>query len=188
MMTVHLWSGVILLTLLLFRIAWGIVGSTTARFSDFLRPPGTVIAYFKALSGDTKPLYAGHNPAGGLMVTVLIAVLLAQVATGLVSNDGIRFHGPLAFGVSSETSDRMTELHGTLFNVILVLIWVHLVAVFFYWIVKGENLVKPMMTGYKHRDHLPNPLSLRHVHWTVALVVLTAIAGVVGWFLFGPPT
>src|SRR5579871_3850903 len=74
-MTLHLWSGSLLLVLLLFRIAWGIVGSTTARFSDFLRPPAKVIAYFKALAGDKKPLHAGHNPAGGWMVTALITML-----------------------------------------------------------------------------------------------------------------
>src|SRR5262245_54086983 len=71
----HLWSGSTLLTLLLFRLVWGIVGSTTARFSDFLHPPKKVFGYFKALTSNKKPLYAGHNPAGGLMVTVLITVL-----------------------------------------------------------------------------------------------------------------
>jgi cytochrome b len=180
-MTLHLWSGSLLLTLLLFRIAWGIVGSTTARFRDFLGPPTKVIGYFKALASDKKPLYAGHNPAGGLMVTALITMLLAQVATGLFSNDGIRFHGPLAFWVSTESSDFLTELHGTLFNVILLLVWLHLVAVFFYMFVKGEDLVKPMLTGYKHRAHLPERLNLQFVHWTVALAVLVAAAGVVGW-------
>lgn len=184
LMTLHLWSGSILLTLLLFRIAWGIVGSTTARFSDFLHRPNTVIGYFKALMSHDKPRYAGHNPAGGLMVTALMTVLFAQVATGLFSNDGLRFHGPLALWVSTGTSDRLTELHGALFNVILLLVWMHLVAVGFYLLVKGENLVKPMVTGYKHRDHLPRQMNLKFVHWAVALAVLAAAASVVGWVLF----
>lgn len=184
LMTLHLWSGAILLILLLFRIAWGIVGSTTARFSDFLHRPNTVIGYFKALLSHDKPLYAGHNPAGGLMVTTLIAALLAQVIAGLFSNDGIGFHGPLAFWVSADTSDRLTQLHGLLFNVILLLAWMHVVAVGFYLLVKGENLVKPMVTGYKHRDHLPRQLNLEFVHWAIALVVLAATTGVVLWLLF----
>lgn len=183
-MTVHLWSGATLLTLLLFRIAWGILGSTTARFSDFLHPPNRVIDYLKALRSRHKPLYAGHNPAGGLMVAALIVVLLAQAATGLFSNDGLHFHGPLAFWVSADTSDRLTELHGKIFDFILVLVWMHLVAVFFYLFVKGENLVTPMMSGYKHRDHLPEQLTLRFVHWAIALGVLTVAAGVVGWIFF----
>ena len=179
-MRVHLWSGATLLALLIFRIAWGIVGSTTARFSNFLHPPKRVIGYFKALVDNRKPHYAGHNPAGGLMVAALLAMLLAQATTGLFSNDEVRFHGPLAFWVSAEASDRLTQLHGILFNVILVLVWMHLVAVFFYWFVGGENLVKPMMSGYKHRNHLPAQLELRFVHWAIALAVLIAAAGVVG--------
>ena len=68
LMTVHLCSGLALLSLLLFRIGWGIVGSTTARFRDFLHPPRAVFGYLKGMAGGKKHLYAGHNPAGGLMV------------------------------------------------------------------------------------------------------------------------
>jgi cytochrome b len=184
LMKVHLWSGSLLLTLLLFRIAWGFLGSTTARFSNFLHLPPRVFGYFKALMSNNQLLYAGHNPAGGLMVTALITLLLAQVATGLLSNDGIRFNAPLALWVSADMSDRLTKLHGILFNTILLLVWIHLVAVFFYLFVKKENLIKPMITGYKHRDHLPPKLNLKFVHWAIALVVLAAAAAMVGSILF----
>jgi len=184
LMKVHLWSGSLLLTLLLFRIAWGFFGSTTARFSNFLHLPPKVFGYLKAVMSNNKPRYAGHNPAGGLMVTALITMLLAQVATGLFSNDGIRFNAPLALSVSADMSDRFTELHGILFNAILLLVWMHLVAVFFYLFVKEENLIKPMMTGYKHRDHLPPQLNLKFVHWAIALGVLAAAAAMVGSILF----
>jgi cytochrome b len=185
LMKLHLWSGLTLLALLLFRIAWGVVGSTTARFSDFVAGPRKVGNYFRVLMTDNKPLYAGHNPAGGLMVMALIAVLLAQAITGLFSNDGIRFNGPLALWVSTDISDRLAEVHGILFNVILLLVWMHLVAVFFYLFVKGENLLKPMLTGYKHRAHLPAKLNLKFAHWAIALVALAAAAaGVVGLISF----
>lgn len=180
---VHLWSGLTLLTLLIFRIVWGFVGSTTARFSDFLHSPPRVMGYLRALLGGDKPLYAGHNPAGGLMVTALISALFAQVATGLFANDGLRFNGPLAIWVNADLSDRLTQLHGVIFNVVLLLVWVHLVAVFFYLFVKGENLIKPMVTGYKHRDHLPSQLELKFVHWAIALLVLAVTAGALGWIL-----
>src|SRR5262249_32967842 len=77
LMSVHLCSGLSLLVLLFFRIGWGIVGSTTSRFSDFLPPPHAIIGYFRGLIGGAKHLYAGHNPAGGLMVAAMIFVLLA---------------------------------------------------------------------------------------------------------------
>src|SRR5688572_17441198 len=76
---VHLWSGATLLTLLIFRIGWGIVGSTTARFSNFITRPRDVFDYLRELGSNAeKPLHAGHNPAGGWMVVVFLSVLLLQ--------------------------------------------------------------------------------------------------------------
>lgn len=184
LMKLHLWSGSTLLVLILFRIVWGFIGSTTARFDNFLRPPSAVVGYFKALLNDSKQHHAGHNPAGGWMVTLFIAILLSQTMTGMLANDGVRFQGPLALWVSSELSDRMTELHGLQFNVILLLIWAHLAAVFFYLFVKGENLVKPMVTGYKHSDYLPSGSDLKFAPWLLALGLLAISAGLVGWIVF----
>jgi cytochrome b len=183
LMKVHLWSGSTLLSLLLFRIAWGVLGSTTARFSNFVAGPRAVVRYFRGSMTGDKRLYAGHNPAGGLMVVALIAALLAQAIIGLFSNDGIRFNGPLALWVSTDLSDRLTEVHGILFNVILLLVWMHMVAVFFYLCVKAENLIKPMVTGYKHRAHVPANLNLVFTHWALALAVLAAAAGIVSFIV-----
>jgi len=183
LLKIHLWSGLTLLTLLLFRVVWGLVGSTTARFGNFLHPPATVLGYLKSLRSGNKRLYAGHNPAGGWMVMTLIAALLTQVATGLFANDGLHFNGPLAIWVSTDTSDRLTALHGDLFNVLLLLVWLHLVAVFFYWLVKGENLIVPMITGHKSGNHVPPGLRLRFVHTAVAFLILVAIAGAVEFAL-----
>ena len=88
-MTVHLWSGLSLLALLLFRLGWGLMGTTTARFSDFLHSPREILAYLRTQARGGRPLHAGHNPAGGVMVVVLLAALAAQVATGLFANDGL---------------------------------------------------------------------------------------------------
>ncbi len=180
-MRVHLWSGLTLLALLIFRLVWGVIGSTTARFRDFLHPPRTVLAYLRSLAGANKALFAGHNPAGGLMVVGLIVVLLLQAVTGLFSNDGLRFHGPLALLVSEETSTGITGLHGTIFNVILVLVWLHVVAVGFYLFVKGDNLIFPMLTGKKKRAHVPEGWSIKLAHPLMALLVLMAAAGLVFW-------
>ncbi|MES2471268.1 MAG: cytochrome b/b6 domain-containing protein [Pseudomonadota bacterium] len=180
-MRVHLWSGLTLLALLIFRLVWGLIGSTTARFRDFLHPPRKVLAYLRGLAGANKALFAGHNPAGGLMVVGLIAVLLLQAVTGLFSNDGLRFHGPLALLVSEETSTGITGLHGMIFNVILVLVWLHVVAVGFYLFVKGDNLIFPMLTGKKKRAHVPEGWSIKLAHPLMALLVLMAAAGLVFW-------
>ena len=182
-MRVHLVSGLTLLSLLLFRIAWGMVGSTTARFSNFLHPPRRVVGYLKGLAGGDKIFYAGHNPAGGLMVLALIVVLLVQVATGLFANDGVRFSGPLALLVSEETSSLITGIHGLIFDLILILVWCHVVAVGFYLLVKGDNLVWPMVTGKKHRAYLPAELNIVFTRLYIALLLLAVSAGIAAWIM-----
>lgn len=184
-MRVHLISGLTFLVVLLFRIAWGLVGSTTARFSDFLHPPRHVIGYLKGLAGGENMFHAGHNPAGGWMVLVLISVLLAQVATGLFANDGVRFHSPLALLVSEDASTRLTGIHGVIFNLILLLVWCHVVAVGFYLLVKADNLVWPMVTGRKPRNRLPPELNLVFTRLYIALLLLAVSAGVAVWLAFG---
>ena len=87
-MKFHFWSGYAILTLILFRIAWGFVGSTTARFSDFVKGPGAPPSPICASwSAGTVAHDAGHNPMGGAMVVVLLFAVLAQAATGLFSAD-----------------------------------------------------------------------------------------------------
>jgi len=183
-MRVHLWSGLSLLALLLFRLGWGLMGTTTARFSDFLHPPRKVLTYLRRQARGEKPLHAGHNPAGGLMVMVLLAALAAQVATGLFANDGLKFAGPLALFVSDDASDGLTRVHGVIFNIILALIWLHVVAVGFYYFVKGENLVAPMLSGRKHRAHVPEGASIIFAHPALALGLLLASVAVAAWILF----
>lgn len=179
-MTVHLCSGLALLALLVFRIGWGLIGSTTARFRDFLHPPRTVLAYLRNGAG----MYAGHNPAGGLMVIALILVLLAQAVTGLFANDGLHFSGPLALLVGDDASTRLTAVHSTIFNVILLLVWSHVVAVGFYLFVKGHNLVKAMVTGKKPHAHVPAEARITFTHSYIALLLLLLVltAGAVAWF------
>ena len=178
---VHLWSGAALLALVIFRIAWGFLGSTTARFSNFIARPRSVLGYLKALMSRGKPLYAGHNPAGGWMVVALLMMLALQALTGLFANDDIHFNGPFAMLVSKDASDSLTDLHGTLFDVILLLVWLHVVAVFFYRFVKGEDLIVPMVTGTKASTAVPTDAALRFTRLSLAVVLLIAAGALVWW-------
>jgi cytochrome b len=99
-MQIHQWSGMTLLTLVLFRLLWGVLGSTRARFADFVRGPRAVLAYARELLRGRAPFTAGHNPLGGWMVLALLASLLMQAGTGLFANDDIMIEGPLVKHVS----------------------------------------------------------------------------------------
>ena len=180
-MRVHVWSGLTLLTLLLARIAWGFIGSTTARFSDFARGPRHAMTYLRAIARGDHPQHLGHNPAGGWMVLLLLAALLAQAVTGLFANDGVRFNAPLSALISLGASDRLTRLHGTIFNAILVLVWMHVVAVMYYRFVRGENLIAAMITGMRPIEGSATHKGLKFVRHRWALLSLAIAAALVWW-------
>src|SRR5215213_870886 len=95
-MQIHFYSGYLTLSLLLFRLVWGFIGSDTARFRSFLRSPLAGLHHLTQITRREPDTEIGHNAAGGWMVLVLLALLAAQATTGLFSNDDIMLEGPLA--------------------------------------------------------------------------------------------
>lgn len=146
----HVRAGETMLTLVLFRILWGFFGSRHARFSSFIRAPGTVIAYTRSLQRPAHPQFAGHNPLGGWMVLLLLCTLLVQASLGLFSNDDIATEGPLVRFISKDLSDAISSLHSRNAWVVIALATVHIGAALFYLIRFKENLIQPMIDGVKH--------------------------------------
>ncbi len=140
----HSRAGIAIAGLLAFRLVWGFVGSTYARFAHFVPGPGRLLAY---LRGQWSGL--GHNPFGALSVLALLGILIFQAASGLVANDDIAFEGPLYALVSKATSDSLSSLHRQNFWIIIALVSLHVLAIAFYARVKKDNLVMPMITGVK---------------------------------------
>lgn len=149
-MAYHAQSGLAILALLLFRVAWGFSGSRSSRFANFLKGPRTVVRYAGGLLRPDAPRHLGHNPLGGWSIVAMLAALFIQAGTGLFANDDILTEGPLYSWVAKATSDALTRGH--LFNrqIILGLVGLHLGAVLFHWAVKDEDLIKPMITGVKN--------------------------------------
>lgn len=143
----HLRSGYAILALLLFRFAWGLVGSDSARFGSFLRGPRAALDYARATLGGRHPRVPGHNPLGGWMVLVMLAVLALQAATGLFSDDEIATQGPLAVKVSNATVSRMSAIHAVNEWIIAGLVVLHLAAIAIYRVVLRANLVPAMLHG-----------------------------------------
>ena len=136
--------GIAVVGLLAFRLVWGVAGSTYARFAQFVRGPGAIKDYLQGRwQGE------GHNPLGALSVLALLGTLSLLVATGLFANDDIAFEGPLYALVGKELSDRVVGIHRLIEPVIMLLVFAHLAAIVFYTRVKKQDLVKPMITGWK---------------------------------------
>ena len=169
----HIWSGEAIAVLLLFRLIWGVIGSETARFSQFVKGPAAIHAY---LQGKWTPR-PGHNPLGALMVLALLAVLLIQVGSGLLSTDvdSYTFDGPLARLVTSGLSESITHFHKLFFNFILLLVGLHVTAIVAYRVLKKQNLARAMLTGYQQVDGKTSALFFRG--WPVALISLLLSGG-----------
>lgn len=180
---IHEISGITILTLVLYRILWGIFGSTSARFAGFVRGPRAVLRYVGALLRRDPPHVAGHNPLGGWVVMVMLLALAVQASLGLFANDDILYDGPLAYMVTKDTSDMLTGFHHELFEIILVVVIIHVVAVVGYLLVFRENLIRPMLTGRKAVDKDEATRQIRFVHPALALVALAIAGGFVWWLL-----
>jgi cytochrome b len=178
----HLLIGIALLLLLVFRLIWGLVGSSTARFATFLGGPRTAFAYVRGRS--TKQI--GHNPLGGWSVVALLAAMLVQVGLGLFAtdDDGLE-SGPLNHLVDYDTAERITELHEATFNVLLALIGLHIAAILFYAIVKRDDLVRPMVTGRGKGPAGAEPM--RPASLVRFAIAATLACAFTWWIFFGAP-
>lgn len=148
-MDCHVYVGETLLALLLFRLAWGFIGSDTARFSHFLAPPGAALRHLANAFRREPDTQVGHNAAGGWMVLLLLALLLGQVLTGIIDNNDVADAGPLTDIMPAWLSNLIDDLHTWLWDALLVAIALHLLAIAFYAAAKGHNLLRPMVTGRK---------------------------------------
>lgn len=146
----HFYIGYAVLGLLAFRLLWGFLGPAPVRWRSLFPRPDTLIEYLGQVGKREPGGTPGHNPLGSLSVIALLLVLLAQAGTGLfIETDDFFESAPLYGYVSEATVNSLTWWHHTLAKVLLVLVGLHLVAILFYWLWKHENLVKPMITGWK---------------------------------------
>ena len=144
----HFRVGLTVLALLLFRLVWGLVGGRWSRFAAFIYSPRSLINYLK---GKGNPEHSvGHSPPGAGSVFALLAILLAQVGSGLISDDEISSAGPLVRFVSGATTNLATNYHKNIGKwIILALVVLHIAAIVFY-LIRKQNLIKPMLHGDKH--------------------------------------
>ena len=144
MLDTHILLGEIMLGLVLFRLTWGVIGASTARFANFVRGPAAVLRYLKGQSGTTL----GHTPLGALSVVAMLALLSVQVGLGLfVSDEDGLNTGPLSHLVSYDSARTVAARHETMFWILLAVIVLHVAAILFYLLVRRNNLIGPMVTG-----------------------------------------
>jgi cytochrome b len=171
----HRTAGYAVLALLTCRLFWGVFGSETARFASFVRGPRSAWRYLTGKMQST----IGHNPLGGWSVVALFALLSAQATLGLFAADDEGLEsGPFANTISFDAAQSAEHWHGLLFNVLLALIGLHIAAILFY-LLRGNNLVWPMIGGTKFvpgQEAAPKQASVSR-----ALIAVALAAAVFAW-------
>jgi cytochrome b len=170
-------AGLAVVGLLAFRIAWGFVGSTYARFANFLHGPTTIRAY---LQGEWDAL--GHNPLGALSVLALLTLLTVQAVTGLFANDDISYQGYLYTLVGADISSQITGIHKIFEPLLILLVTLHLGAIGYYAKVKKDNLTIPMITGWKK---VTKPVAEPRGGGLLAFIVAAAIGAATAYAVSG---
>lgn len=170
----HSYFGYLVAGLVLFRLAWGLVGGRYSRFSNFPPNPASAWRYLTGLMKGTAKRHVGHNPAGALAIYALLALGLATALSGMALLGADKGLGPLAGQVPGGWEDALEEMHEICVNAMLAVVALHLAGVIFGSLAHRENLPRSMLTGYKEtsgQDAVPvQPAA------TVAVLMLAGVA------------
>ncbi|MEO7152058.1 MAG: cytochrome b/b6 domain-containing protein [Burkholderiaceae bacterium] len=180
----HFRFGYVIFTLLLFRLVWGLVGGRWSRFSSFVYAPSATLRYLRGTSRADEHHEVGHSPLGALSVFGLLAVLAAQVGSGLFADDEISNTGPLIKFVSGATSSLLTGWHKSAGQYLVIgLVVLHLAAIVYYRVRRRIDLVGPMWHGDKRlAAQVPAAID-RPGSRALAGLLVAACAGVVAWLV-----
>lgn len=177
-MQLHVWAGYVVGAVVCFRLLWGFIGSTHARFADFVKSPAAIVRYLRDLKAGAGKTYLGHNPLGGAMILALLFCVAVTVFSGLALYAVEEQAGPLAaFMAASAPSaegampeekaaapeasgkrkhkvedpreEFWEETHEVFANVTVILVILHVLGGLLSSYAYRENLIKSMITGTK---------------------------------------
>ncbi len=158
----HITLGYTAGALVLLRLLWGVVGTRHARFVDFVRGPHAVLAYLQRLAAGRAPRYLGHNPAGAVVIVLLLGLgLLVPLSGWAMLND---------LG-----AEALEELHELLAQAMLLLVGVHVAGVLLASWRHRDKLVAAMVTGRKRAE--PGQPGIRWSWWPLGVLLLVGVLG-----------
>jgi len=178
---IHMQLGFVTLGLILFRIIWGLIGTTHARFVQFIPSPKRLVHYLTP--SKTNKISPGHNPLGALMVVVMIVLVLAQAVSGLFINDDIFSAGPYYGTLSKDGEKLMFFIHHNVFDFMIAAIILHIAAISYYWLIKKQNLILPMITGKKSDKQVKPTDAISHSKLLLAIFIVLLCAVFMYWLV-----
>ena len=174
-MQAHIYAGYVLSGLLVFRILWAFFGTTYARLSGFNL---SFVGFFRQLASmlkGTAPHFVGHNPAGAVMIMVIVTVMALQVASGLFYTDDVFWFGPFFFSAPDWLLDLAANLHPRLPSLIVLLAITHILAVLYHAIRLREPLISAMVHGRKPAASPKLGHSPVNHYWLILSVMATLL-------------
>jgi cytochrome b len=172
----HARAGYALLALVLFRLLWGFFGAETARFRSFLASPARALHHLGEVFRASPGRQIGHNPAGGWMVLLLLALLLGQTLSGLYVDNEIADQGPLSEIAPAALANAINALHDdVLWDALIAAIAIHVLAIVFY-AARGRDLALPMITGRMRAAKGARPPHMASLLRAVILFACSALA------------
>jgi cytochrome b len=179
---IHEFFAFACLTLVTFRVLWGLVGSDTARFTHFVKGYGAATAYLKGLAKFKHTPHWGHNPLGALAIMSILGLMFALVGAGLFASTS-SYTGPWTNSVSKGLASVLNETHELLATVLMTIVVIHIVAVVAYRVFFKDNLITPMVKGVKEA-----PADFQEPRfgptWLAAILFLISLAGTGAVFRF----
>jgi len=133
---IHYAFGYTACLLVLIRLLWGVIGTRYARFTQFLKRPQAVLDHFMAMLRGHAHHDVGHNPAGGLVMVILMLLILVIGLTGYLI-------------VKEFLGNFASEAHEAIASLALAFVIVHILAAVVMSVLERQNLVKSMVTGKK---------------------------------------
>ena len=177
----HLQLGPLALGLIIFRILWGIIGPKHAKFSQFIPSPSTLYTYLR--KPDKFKAIPGHNPLGALMIILMITLITIQTISGLFISDDVFSSGPYYGSINESLEVVMRFLHHNTFDFMIGAITLHICAIAYYWQVKKQNLVTPMITGKKSEKEVNASDAISHSKTLLGVIVALLCASFVYWLV-----
>lgn len=154
----HARAGDAVLAVVIFRLLWGFFGSDTARFRRFVASPRAAFGHLARAFRREPDRAAGHNPAGGYMVVILLALLLCEALSGLYVLNDVADEGPFTELTPAAVANAITAVHWIFWDALLAAVALHLLAILVYALAKGHNLLAPMLGGWKRLPQsIPQP-------------------------------
>lgn len=174
---IHRYAGYLLAGVMVFRVYWGLAGASNARFSNMFSRPGHVWQYARHLFKRHYGASAGHNPLGAYSALLLITLLCLQVVLGLFAIDVDGWEGgPFSDYVSFDTARWCAQWHEIVFNLLLALVCLHIAAVGYYWLWRGQNLLRAMITGKSAAQPLQPTRFARPLHYVLGILLAATVS------------